>query len=175
MVVVSHLFFFFQINSGRVWLVVSHTLPALELSISRQPLFFVILLIFSFSHIIQNEKKEALYGIQYRTQKQNHRKNSQNEASSVRQKGDSPGSHGFVNRNAGLGRAGRSRYRYYLKLQPLQLWSYGRRYPVCSWESSCLSCRWDTGNVRNRVWHQRLVWFYSRRVHSNADGYDREN
>ena len=120
-------------------------------------------------------KKEALYGIQYRTQKQNHRKNSQNEASSVRQKGDSPGSHGFVNRNADLGRAGRSRYRYYLKLQPLQLWSYGRRYPVCSWESSCLSCRWDTGNVRNRVWHQRLVWFYSRRVHSNADGYDREN
>ena len=43
MVVVSHLFFFFQINSGRVWLVVSHTLPALELSISRQPpLYFCI-------------------------------------------------------------------------------------------------------------------------------------
>ena len=42
MVVVSHLFFFFQINSGRVWLVVSHTLPALELSISRQPHFFDI-------------------------------------------------------------------------------------------------------------------------------------
>ena len=37
MVVVIHLFFFFQINSERVSLVVSHTLSALELSISRQP------------------------------------------------------------------------------------------------------------------------------------------
>ena len=40
MVVVSHLFFFFQINFREGRLVVSHTLPVLELSISRRPLCF---------------------------------------------------------------------------------------------------------------------------------------
>ena len=41
MVVVSHLFSLYDKKFGRVCLGMSHTLPLLELSISRQPLFFL--------------------------------------------------------------------------------------------------------------------------------------